>query len=427
MASPDVAPEHLTLEQARARVTAAVRALGSERVALFAARGRALAEQVIAPHGLPPFRNASMDGIAVRAADLARASPAAPVALAVAATLAAGQVADRALAPGEAMHIMTGAMLPEGADAVIPIEDLVVAPEGFSAGTELTTRRVFVPRPARPAENIREPGRDVAAGAIVMRAGRELSAYDLALLGSLGLAELSVGKRPRVAILSTGDELLEIGAPLRPGAIRDTNLPMLAALVEETGAIVVSAAREADQPDAVAAAIRAGLAQADVMLTIGGVSAGDFDPVKLSLAALGGIALWRVAMKPGRPQAFGAPDGRLFFGLPGNPASVACVFEVMVRPALRRLQGFHALERPRAFARTSERIESRVGRTDFVRVTLAGDADAWRATPAGDQVSGHLSPQSHAHGLLVIPPDCAALDSGERAEVMLWRWPEPAA
>src|SRR5207244_2102035 len=193
----------------------------------------------------------------------------------------------------------------------------------------------------------------------------ELSPHDLALLGALGEWRIGVGPRPRVAILSTGDELLEIDQALRPGAIRDSNRPMLALLVEECGARVVAAERVRDDPGVFAKRARALLDGADVLFSVGGVSAGDFDPVKLGLAALGAadeggaVALWRVAMKPGRPQAFGTPRGRLFFGLPGNPASVACVFEALARPALRKLQGFGELDRPRLTVRAAEAIASR--------------------------------------------------------------------
>jgi len=246
------------------------------------------------------------------------------------------------------------------------------------------------------------------------------------LLASLGESRVSVGPRPRAAVLSTGDELLEVDQALRPGGIRDSNRPMLGMLLEECGARVVSSGRTGDDPAEVAARMRAALATCDVLLTIGGVSAGDFDPVKLGLGALEEVELWRVAMKPGRPQAFGAPGGRLYFGLPGNPASVACVFEALVRPALRRLQGFSLLDRPRLPVRVAQAIVSREGRTDFVRVTLERREGALWAAPAGDQVSGHLTPQSRAHALLVVPEASAALAVGDAAEAWLLRWPDAA-
>ncbi|NOT34734.1 MAG: hypothetical protein HOP12_11265 [Candidatus Eisenbacteria bacterium] len=197
---------------------------------------------------------------------------------------------------------------------------------------------------------------------------------------------------------------------------------MLASLAAEAGAEVVAAEHAGDDATEVSAALQRLLASADIVLSIGGVSEGDFDPVKQSLAALGGVARWSVAMKPGKPQAFGAPNGRLFFGLPGNPASVACVFEVLVRPALRAMQGFGTLDRPHLLVRAAQSIESRAGRRDYVRAALEWrDGVAW-AHPAGAQISGHLAPQSRADGLVVIHESLGALAQGESAEFMVLRW-----
>jgi molybdopterin molybdotransferase len=189
--------------------------------------------------------------------------------------------------------------------------------------------------------------------------------------------------------------------------------------------VLTLAERLPDDVTRVTERVREGLAASDVVLTIGGVSAGDFDPVREALGRLGKIELWRVAMRPGRPQAFGTPGGKVFYGLPGNPASVACVFETLVRPALRVLQGFTQLDRPRVPVRVAERVESRAGRSDFVRATLAWRDDGllW-ATPAGAQVSGHLSPQSRAHGLLIVPYASERLEPGERAHALVMRPPE---
>ena len=420
MASTGAAPESLSYEEARARVLAAAVTGRTERVPLERARGRALANDLVAPIALPPFRNSSMDGVAVCSTDLAGSSRDRPGALWVTETVAAGRTPKRALSPGDAMRVMTGAMLPEGADAVVPVEELE-----FEPGRAFD--RVRVRRAPEPGENVREAGADVAAGERVLAAGDELTPHALALIAALGVTTLDVGAAPRVAVISTGDELLEPRDPLRPGAIRDTNRPMVGWLVEEAGGVIVRTHRVGDDPAAVTAAVRQALPESDVVVTIGGVSAGDFDPVKQSLAALGEIALWRVAMKPGRPQAFGRPDGRLFFGLPGNPASVACVFEVLVRPALRRLQGFSRLDRPRLIARATETIPSRQGRTDFVRVTLVRDDHGWLATPAGAQVSGHLMPQARADGLLMISDDLPELAAGMPATTILLRWPRDGA
>ncbi|HET7224994.1 MAG TPA: gephyrin-like molybdotransferase Glp [Candidatus Eisenbacteria bacterium] len=403
-------PRLLSYDDARARVLNAVRPLAPERVPLGRALGRALREPVVAPHALPPFRNSSMDGFALRAGDAAAGAR-----LRVIETIAAGQAPARALAPGDAARIMTGAILPAGADAVAPFEECA------SEAGEARPARAF-----RPGENVREAGADLAAGAIALEPGRALSAYDLALLAALGIPEVAVGPAPRVSIVSTGDELLEPTEPLRPGAIRDSNRLQLALRVAAAGGELVRAVRVGDRPQAVADAIRAALADSDAVLTIGGVSAGDFDPVKQSLGALGDVELWRVAMKPGRPQAFGTPGGRVFYGLPGNPASVACVFEVLAAPALRKLQGHSALDLPRVHVRAAERIESRAGRTDFVRVTLEARDRVWHARPAGAQVSGHLVPQARAHALLIVPAADAALPEGADADALILRWPDAA-
>ena len=414
MVSTAVAPEALSYAEARARVLAAVRPLPAREAPLGEARGRALRRALIAPHDLPPFRNSSMDGVGVRSADLVAATAALPVTLEITDEIPAGRAPTKPLTRGECQWVMTGAMLPEGADAIVPIEDLEIVGGGTAAR---------IASPVAPGQNVREAGADVRAGEAVLAAGRELSAHDVAMLAAFGIARPAVGPAPRVVALSTGDELLDVDAALRPGAIRDSNLPMLIALLEEAGASAVSAERLADDPDAVSARIARALEEADVVITLGGVSAGRHDPVKLGLARLSGIALWRVAMKPGRPQAFGAPGGRLFFGLPGNPASVACVFEALVRPAIRRLQGFAEIDRPRLAVRAADTIESRRGRTDFVRVTLAPREDTWWAREAGAQVSGHLAPQSRAHALLIVPESVERLAPGDRAEALLLRWP----
>jgi len=413
-------PRSLSYAEARRRVLDAIRPGPVERVGLAAARGRALRGSLTAPHALPPFDNAAMDGWAIRSTDVAAATDEAPVTLEVVAVLPAGSVPERPLTAGRAMRIMTGAMLPDGADAVLAFEE---AEDLAASGPP---DRVRASAPVAAGRHVRPAGADLTAGAAVLDDGRELSAHDLALLAALGLAEVAVGARPSAAVLSTGDELLDPHEPLRPGAIRESNLTQLTALLEECGATVALARRLPDDVPTVTDAIRHGLAHADVVLTIGGISAGDFDPVKLALDALEDVELWRVAMRPGRPQAFGTPGGRLFFGLPGNPASVACVFETLVRPALRLWQGFSVLERPWLDVRAVAAFPSRPGRRDFARASLAWRDGLWWAEPAGPQVSGYLSPQSRAHALVVVPEDRASLEPGDAARALLLRWPGPA-
>ncbi len=413
-------PRSLSFADARARVLAAASPSPPERVELARAAGRALRDTVRAPHALPPFDNSAMDGFAVRSADLAAASDRRPVEMPVVSVLPAGVAETPALVSGTAARIMTGAPLPPGADAVVPFEECERVGALGAAGAE---RARFTAR-AAPGANVRRAGADLAARAVALEPGRALTAYDVALLGALGFAHVAVGPRPRARVISTGDELLDVDAPLRAGAIRDSNAVMLRVLLEAAGCEVAGVERAADAPGVVGERIRAALADADVVITIGGVSAGDFDPVKEAIASIDGVELWRVDMKPGRPQAFGVSGGAMFFGLPGNPASVSCVFETLVRPALRRRQGFARIDRPRIRVSAAERIESRRGRTDFVRATLGWRDGAWWARPAGAQVSGHLTPQSRADALLLIAAGRAELAAGDAAPALLLRWPE---
>jgi len=283
-------PVSLTYAEARERVLAAVRPLPPERAPLEDCSGRALREPLVADHALPPFRNTAMDGFAVRSADLAAASEGHPVSLRVVEVLPAGRAPARALAPGEAARIMTGAMLPEGADAIVPFED--AARSGAGDGERCEVRRAAV-----AGEHVRDAGVDVARGETVLPAGRQLSPQDLALAAALGHPKLAVSPRIRVALFSTGDELLDVDEPLRPGAIRDSNLLMMALLLRASGGVLTLAERLPDDVAHVTARVRDALAASDVVLTIGGVSAGDFDPVREALARPRSTPAWRA--RPG--------------------------------------------------------------------------------------------------------------------------------
>ncbi len=407
--------------QARSEVLANTSALPAIELPLIQSLGRALRRRIVAPHALPSFRNSAMDGFAVRTADTLSASESDPLALSVSQVLAAGHAPEGPLAIGTAARIMTGAMLPDGADGIVPFEEVTRSAPG-------PLERVTLLRAVRPGAHIREAGADVGAGDTVMAEGDRLTPHSIGLLGALGQALLRVGPSPRVALLSTGDELLSVEAELRPGAVRDSNLGMLSALCRDAGAEVTIAERLPDDPERVLARIEEAMALADVTLTIGGVSVGDFDPVQQVALSHPGISLWSVAMRPGRPQAFGVPSpGRLFFGLPGNPASVACVFEALVRPALQRLQGFRRLDRPRVPVRMVEAVSSKPGRTDFLRCRLEWREGVLRASLAGAQVSGHQRPQALAHALVIVPHDAAGLSEGEQADALLLRLPDEAA
>jgi len=405
----------VSFEAARGLILARAAAspMPAETIALDDALGLTLREDLVADEPFPRFDNSAMDGYAVRAADVA----AAPVTLTVTETLAAGHAATHAVAAGEAIKIMTGAPIPAGADAVVPVE--MTTASGAS---------VRVLAPVAPGEHVRPAGEDFPVGELLLRKGDVVSPGALGVLAALGHAAVEVALPPRVAILSTGDELVMPGAAVAPGQIRDSNAHMMRALVRAAGGDPGPCWHLADDPQAVVTAIGRVAEHCDAIVTLGGVSAGDFDPVRAALASLGGdIALWRVGMRPGQPQAFGTVHGKLFFGLPGNPVSSAVVFEMLVRPALWTMLGRRVLDRPVVRAVLDEPVASKAGRRDFLRVTLEALAPgqvavhgaAYRARLTGSQSSGALSSVLKADGLAVIPDEVEGLTSGSVVEVVL--------
>lgn len=403
--------ENLLVAEAQDEILRRTPVLPAERVAARDALGRVLAESVVSGRTLPPADCSAMDGYAVRAAELAGASRERPVELAVAFEVAAGHAAPRALAKGEVARIFTGAPVPPGADAVVRQEDTEAS--GARA-------RFFVAPALR--ENVRDAGEDVRAGEVVLAAGHVVRAAELGLLASLGRSVVAVHQRPRVAILSGGDELVEPDEDASGGKIVSSNSYTLAAHCRDAGAEPVYLGIAADTPEALAQHLRAGI-RADVIVTSAGVSVGDHDYVRPVLEQLGcELHFWGVAMKPGFPLAFGSfagERGPLVFGLPGNPVSASVTFEQFVRPALRKLTGHRALFRATVRARVAVDLRKAPGRLHFVRVRLTRDGDAWCATPTGNQSSGVLSSLLQAHGLLVFPAESSSLHSGEQALVQL--------
>jgi molybdopterin molybdotransferase len=387
--------------------------LGAEMLGVAACAGRVLAEAVVASRALPPHDNSAMDGYAVRAADLVDAATA-PVSLRVAFEIAAGAPPARSLSAGEAARILTGAPLPGGADAVVRQED-----------TERDGQQLRVRVAPQPGDHVRAAGKDVRAGQRVMQPGVCLNPGHVGLLTSLGRSFVSVRQRPRVAILSGGDELVEPDGDVSGGRIVSSNAYALAAQCREVGAEPVSLGIARDAPDDIEQRLRAGLAS-DVLISSAGVSVGDRDYVRGVLDKLGcRLVFWGVAMKPGYPMAFGlfgdAADGRgpLVFGLPGNPVSAMVTFEQFVRPALLRMMGHTALYRPTLRARVAETLHKRPGRMHFVRVRLVRDGDEVVAQPTGAQGSGLLCSMAQAQGLLLFPADQTQLCAGESATVQL--------
>ena len=382
--------------------------VGAEQVALTQAAGRVLAESVRATRDVPPFRNSAMDGYAVRAADVAQADAQKPVGLRVIEVVPAGSVPRHAVTAGTAAKIMTGSVMPEGADTVVRVED-----------TEEADGVVHIRAHAGEGTNVRHPGEDVRAGDVVLEPGHFLRPADIGLLASLGSAVVRVARRPRVAILATGDELVELGQPLGPGQIVDSNAYMLAAAVEEAGGAPCLLGIVRDTPEATRRAFSEAFAT-DMVLSTGGVSMGTFDLVRQTLADLGVTErFWKIAQKPGKPLTFGMRDHVPVFGLPGNPVSSLVCFYLYVRPALRAMMGLERLHLPTVTAIADEDIKTAPGLTEFVRCMLNGEASAYRVRVTGSQSSGVLRSMSLGHGLIIAPPEVGTIARGSTVRVML--------
>lgn len=403
------APKLIELEQARDAVLARVTPLGAEPVRLRAALGRRLAEDVSAGEPVPALDNSAMDGFAVRAADTRGASPEAPVALRLVGESRAGRPTEAPLEPGEAIRISTGAVVPEGADAVVRVE---------ATGEENGT--VLVEEAVEAGRDVRRAGDDIRSGATVIAEGTPLGPTELGVLASLGATDVSCRRRPRVCVLTSGDELLEPGEEMRPGGVRNSNAYSVPALAEEAGADVVVAGPAPDELGATRAAIEAAL-DADVVVVCGGVSVGEHDHVKRALAELGvEESFWGVALKPGRPTWFGTRGETLVFGLPGNPVSAMVTFVLLVRPALAALAGGRD-GRKRVEARLASDYDKLPGRAHVVRCRLELRRDGWQAWPTGPQGSHILTSMLGADCLAIIPTEAGAIRAGERVEVELLR------
>ncbi len=339
--------ELLTVAEALAIVLSRVAPLDEERVPLLDALGRVLAAPVVAADSLPPFANSSMDGYAVRADDIVSAGPQSAVLLRVVADIAAGRPSDVALTPGTAARIMTGAPLPDGADAVVPVED---TDEPWRGADRPLPERVAIRRAVGHGDYVRYPGEDIRAGQTVLTAGHVIRPQEIGVLASLGVERVTVVRRPRVGVLATGDELIDVGAPLMPGKIRNSNGYAQAAQVRALGGEALALGVAGDREDDVRARLDAGVAAGvDLLVSSAGVSVGAYDVVKAVLDQAGGVVFWRVRMRPGKPLAFGAYRGVPFLGLPGNPVSAMVSFERFARPAILKLSLIHISEPTRPY------------------------------------------------------------------------------
>jgi molybdopterin molybdotransferase len=420
-----VARELIEVERAREIVLDGLGPLPAEQVRLADALGRVLAEDVTSADAVPGFDNSAMDGFAVRSQDLADAAPGSPLTLRIVGESSAGHPADEAVGPGEAIRISTGAMLPDGADAIVRVEDA----QGFdplaaaAAGPEPTELVTEVsPEPGR---DIRRAGEDIRPGDSVLSAGTAIGAAELGVLASVGRGRVSAARRPTLAMVSTGDELLGPEEEMRPGGVRNTNAWALPALARAAGAEVVSVGAAGDDADATRRAVDGAL-EADVAVICGGVSVGPHDHVRPALDELGAEQrFWGVALRPGRPTWFGvhgggpAEGGALVFGLPGNPVSAIVTFLLFVRPALRTLSGEDP-GRDRATAILDSAYEKGPGRTHAVRVSLRLGDDGWHAELTRAAQGSHvLTSMLGADALAVIPAAQESVPAGERVEVEL--------
>lgn len=412
----------ISVEEALERILSHVAILDPEERPILDALGQVVDEDVVSDIDIPAFDNTAMDGYAVRASDTDGASEASPVTLRVIGELAAGYVFDGEVAPGTAVRIMTGAPMPRGADAIVPFEE-TDEPEGRSFGSFAKSREtVGVRKAARPGANIRYAAEDVRKGQPIIPKGSVLHPARIGVLASLGRRTVRVHRRPVVAVLSTGDEVVEPGQPLRPGQIYDSNAWSVSALVLAAGGIPKRLGIAKDTVEALTARLREGL-DADMLVTSAGVSRGDYDVVKDVLQKEGEIAFWTVRMRPGKPLAFGAfsSGGRRVphIGLPGNPVSSMVSFELFGRPAIFKMLGRTDWQRPAVRAIADESIANADARRVYARAILTQRDGRWHAALTGPQGSGILTSMAQANALAVVPEHIPAIHPGDEVDCLL--------
>jgi len=393
-------------DEAAAIVLEHTHVLGVERVHLADSTGRVLAEDLFADAPLPAFPSSAVDGYAVRAADAGKT-------LRVLGESAAGRPFDGDVAPGTAARILTGGAVPEGADCVVMVEDVQISGDN-----------VTVPPSLRPGTNFHKVGDDLRAGDRILTAGTQLGAAEIGIAAATGRAQVPVRRRPRVALMSTGDELVEVGKTPGPGQITDSNRWALLAALRDAGAEVHLLGIAPDQPEPLRRLVLDALNDADALVTSGGVSVGTHDLVKPLLESLGTVHIGRVKLKPGKPFTFATLAGdRVAFGLPGFPVSSLVTFEVFVRPALRKMQGFARLQRPTLPVRLAYDARPTVERTEYQRVTLHREGQELVAETTGSQSSSRLMSLAGAHALVRIPAGDQGIKAGSVVEAMILSLP----
>lgn len=399
----------ISLEEAQTRILEALPALGAQKLKIATAAGRFLSEDILAPAELPPFDNSAMDGYAVRAEDLVRATEKNPIVLELRGKIPAGKAFTEELIPGSCLRIFTGSPLPRGADAVVMQEDISALED-----------RITFREPARPWENIRLRGEDVRAGNLIAKKGQRLSPGLVSLAAAAGCARVPVTRQPRVGILATGSELREPGVRLDPGQIFESNRLLLQTLVSRTGAIPKVYPILTDLGKEIQAGLQRALDECDVVISTGGVSVGEFDLVQTAFQEIGGtVDFWKLAIRPGKPFLFGRRNSKLLFGLPGNPVSTAVSFYVLVRPALIKIQGGNDPFLPGVHGTLAQPLVNRGGRRHFMRVRLSADGHVFSAGP---QASHMLHSLATANALLDVPPN-ARLEPETKVKVLLFDFP----
>ena len=406
--SPAIDDPSLSADEARQRMLDGITPIAqAEMVPVRSALGRILAADVIAPYDVPAHDNSAMDGYAIRFDSLAGAGESA---LTVVGSAFAGNAFSGLVGAGQAVRIMTGAVLPAGADTVIVQE-----------ATRVEGNTVFVPPGQRLGQNTRRAGEDLARNSVALPAGKRVGPAELGLMASLGIAELSVRRRLRVAFFSTGDELASIGSPLAPGEVYDSNRYTLYGLLTRLGADIIDLGVVPDRPEALEATLREAAGMADAIITTGGVSVGEADFVREILARLGEIHFWKLKIKPGRPMAFGKIGNAWLFGLPGNPVAVMVNYAQFALDALLRLSGVDPLPvRPLLSVEAANAIKKQPGRREYLRGAVTMVDGRWQVKTMSHQGSGILRSMSEANCLVVLPESCAGIQPGDSVQVQLF-------
>ena len=421
----------ISVEQALEKILGHVNVLEEEPVPILDSLGQVLAEDIYSNINIPPLDNSAMDGYAVQSKDTDAASSESPRFLRVIDTVAAGSISEREVKPGTAIRIMTGAPVPKGADSVVPFEDTDETQRRESSN-KTTITDIGILCKVLPDLNIRRSGEDIASGAKVLSQGTVIRPAEVGVLASLGRSKVTVFRRPVVAILATGNEVVDIQQPLPAGKIYNSNTYSVAALVRRYGGIPKILGIAQDNEDSLVAKLRQGL-DADMLITTGGVSAGDYDIVKDVLAKEGEITFWTVRMKPGKPLAFGTIKGAdrtgaarniPHLGFPGNPVSSMITFELFARPAILKMMGKKNLTKPIIEAVIEQRIINTDGRRIYSRAVVEKRYGQYFARLTGPQGSGILTSMSLANGLVIVPEDKAEVKAGEKVQVMMPDWDE---